>query len=234
MLKLEHVYAAYHASDVLTDVSFEVPKGQIVTLLGSNGAGKSTTLKVISCLMKARQGRVFFAGQEITQMRPEKVVDHGIVHVPEGRRIFPQLSVLENLKIGGYTRKDRSNTEADLQRMYEYFPVLADRKNQVAGTLSGGEQQMLAIARGLMAKPKLLLLDEPSLGLAPLVVQEIFRMITRIRETGTTILLVEQNAFQALSIADYGYILENGHVVLQGPCKDLKENEEVRKSYLGK
>lgn len=234
MLKLEHVYAAYHASDVLTDVSFEVPKGQIVTLLGSNGAGKSTTLKVISCLMKARQGRVFFAGQEITQMRPEKVVGHGIVHVPEGRRIFPQLSVLENLKIGGYTRKDRSNTEADLQRMYEYFPVLADRKNQVAGTLSGGEQQMLAIARGLMAKPKLLLLDEPSLGLAPLVVQEIFRMITRIRETGTTILLVEQNAFQALSIADYGYILENGHVVLQGPCKDLKENEEVRKSYLGK
>lgn len=234
MLKLEQVYAAYHASDVLTNVSFEVPRGQIITLLGSNGAGKSTTLKVISCLMKARTGKVYFDGQDITHMRPEKVVAQGIVHVPEGRRIFPQLSVLENLKIGGYTRKDRSNMDADLQRMYEYFPVLADRKNQTAGTLSGGEQQMLAIARGLMAQPKLLLLDEPSLGLAPLVVQEIFRMVTRIRETGTTILLVEQNAFQALSIADYGYILENGRIALQGSCKDLKENEEVRKSYLGK
>lgn len=234
MLKLENVYAAYHASDVLTDISFEVPKGQIVTLLGSNGAGKSTTLKVISCLMRARQGRIFFDQQEMTHYRPEKVVAQGIVHIPEGRRIFPQLSVLENLKIGGYTRKDRGNMEADLQRMYEYFPVLADRKYQIAGTLSGGEQQMLAIARGLMAQPRLLLLDEPSLGLAPLVVREIFRMITRIRETGTTILLVEQNAYQALSIADYGYILENGQIVLQGPCKDLKENEDVRKSYLGK
>lgn len=234
MLKLETIHAAYHASDVLKSVSFEVPKGQIVTLLGSNGAGKSTTLKVISCLLRPNQGKVLFEGHDLTHFRPEKAVELGVVHVPEGRRIFPQLSVLENLKIGSYTRKDRTGVESDIQRMYEYFPVLADRKAQVAGTLSGGEQQMLAIARGLMAKPKLLLLDEPSLGLAPLIVQEIFRMIKRIREEGTTILLVEQNAFQALSIADYGYILENGRIVLEGPCADLKENEEVKNSYLGK
>lgn len=234
MLKLETIHAAYHASDVLKSVSFEVPQGQIVTLLGSNGAGKSTILKVVSCLLRPNQGKVLFEGQDLTHIRPEKAVELGVVHVPEGRRIFPQLSVLENLKIGSYTRKDRSGVESDIQRMYAYFPVLADRKSQVAGTLSGGEQQMLAIARGLMAKPKLLLLDEPSLGLAPLIVQEIFRMIKRIREEGMTILLVEQNAFQALSIADYGYILENGRIVLEGPCSELRENEEVKSSYLGK
>lgn len=234
MLKLENIHAAYHASDVLDGVSFNVPKGSIVTLLGSNGAGKSTTLKVISCLLRANQGKIIFDGQDTTHMRPEKAVEMGIVHVPEGRRIFPQLTVLENLKIGSYTRKDRTDVEADIQKMYEYFPVLSDRKAQVAGTLSGGEQQMLAIARGLMAKPKLLLLDEPSLGLAPLIVQEIFTMVKKIREEGTTILLVEQNAYQALGIADYGYILENGRIVLEGPCSELKENEEVKKSYLGK
>jgi branched-chain amino acid transport system ATP-binding protein len=234
MLKLENIHAAYHASDVLQGINFEVPQGKIVTLLGSNGAGKSTTLKVISCLLRPNQGSVLFEDQEITHLRPEKAVELGVVHVPEGRRIFPQLSVLENLKIGSYTRKDRFYIDTDIQRMYEYFPVLADRKNQVAGTLSGGEQQMLAIARGLMAQPKLLLLDEPSLGLAPLIVQEIFRMVKLIREEGTTILLVEQNAYQALSIADYGYILENGRIVLEGPCSELRENEEVKNSYLGK
>lgn len=234
MLKLEKIRAAYHASDVLDSIDFNVPEGSIVTLLGSNGAGKSTTLKVISGLLRPRQGKVYFAGEDISTVSPEKIVRLGIVHVPEGRRIFPQLTVSENLKIGSYSRKDSKNVETDLERMYEYFPVLKERRNQVAGTLSGGEQQMLAIARGLMGAPKLLLLDEPSLGLAPLIVQEIFGMIKRIQETGTTILLVEQNAYQALSIADYGYILENGRIALSGPCSELKENEEVRHSYLGK
>lgn len=234
MLKLENIRAAYHASDVLDGVGFEVPQGSIVTLLGSNGAGKSTTLKVISGLLKPRKGRVYLDDEDVTHVSPEKIVRLGIVHVPEGRRIFPQLTVLENLKIGSYPRKDRKGIEADLLRMNEYFPVLKERRNQIAGTLSGGEQQMLAIARGLMAAPKVLLLDEPSLGLAPLIVQEIFTMIKRIREAGTTILLVEQNAYQALSIADYGYILKNGRITLHGPCSELKENEEVKHSYLGK
>ncbi len=233
MLRLENISAAYHASNVLEGISFEVPEGSIVTLLGSNGAGKSTTLKVISGLLRPNQGKVYLNDSEITQRRPEKIVAYGLVHVPEGRRIFPELTVLENLKIGSYTRQDKTTVEKDLDKMYEYFPVLKDRKAQIAGTLSGGEQQMLAIARGLMSNPKVLLLDEPSLGLAPIIVQEIFEMIKLIREEGTTILLVEQNAFQALSIADYGYILENGRIVLQGPCSELKENEEVKRSYLG-
>ena len=233
MLKVENISAAYHASNVLEGISFEVPRGSIVTLLGSNGAGKSSTLKVISGLLEAKTGQITFEGHPITNMAPEKIVEKGIIHVPEGRRIFPQLSVLENLKIGGYSRKDKSNREKDLNKMYSYFPVLEERKNQIAGTLSGGEQQMLAIARGLMADPKLLILDEPSLGLAPLIVKEIFEMITKIRDEGATILLVEQNANQALGIADYGYILENGNITLEGPCSELKTNEEVKKSYLG-
>lgn len=234
MLRLTNICAAYQANDVLNEIKFHIPHGSIVTLLGSNGAGKSTTLKVISGLIRPSQGKIFFQSREITKFHPEKIVKLGIVHVPEGRRIFSQLTVFENLKIGSYCRKDRVNVEGDIQNIYTYFPILEKRKNQIAGTLSGGEQQMLAIARGLMARPKLLLLDEPSLGLAPLIVQEIFRIIRKIREQGTTILLVEQNAFQALKIADYGYILENGKIVLDGQCQELQENEEVKNSYLGK
>ena len=233
MLKVENISAAYHASNVLEGISFEVPRGSIVTLLGSNGAGKSSTLKVISGLLEAKTGQITFEGHPITNMAPEKIVEKGIIHVPEGRRIFPQLSVLENLKIGGYSRKDKSNREKDLNKMYSYFPVLEERKNQIAGTLSGGEQQMLAIARGLMADPKLLILDEPSLGLAPLIVKEIFEMITKIRDEGATILLVEENANQALGIADYDYMLGNGNITVEGSCSEFKTNEEVKKSYLG-
>lgn len=233
MLKLENINAYYGYIHALKDVSIEIPEGKIVTLLGANGAGKTSTLKVISGVLKAKGGSVTFEDEDIGDSPVEEIVSKGIVQSPEGRQIFPELSVYENLLVGSYTRKDRAKVNETLNRVYKYFPILKEREKQHAGTLSGGEQQMLAIGRALMAKPKLLLLDEPSLGLAPLIVKEIFEIIEEINKEGTTILLVEQNAYQALSIADYGYILETGKVVHEGKAKDLRSDDKVKSAYLG-
>lgn len=233
MLKLFNIQSSYGHIKALKGVTIEVKQGNIVTILGANGAGKTTTLKTISGLIKPNVGTIEFMGERIDGRSPEVIVAKGIVQSPEGRQIFPGLSVLENLKIGAYSRKDRNNIPGDLERVYNYFPRLKERQNQTAGTLSGGEQQMLAIARALMAKPKLLLLDEPSLGLAPLVVKEIFEIIKEINKEGVTILLVEQNARQALAIANYAYILQTGLVVLEGKAEELRNNEEVKATYLG-
>lgn len=233
MLKLKNINAFYGYIHALKDLSIEVPKGKIVTLLGSNGAGKTSTLKVISGLLRPKEGDVVFQDNVLNEIPPEKIVSFGIVQSPEGRQIFPELTVFENLKIGTYTRKDKENINDTFEKVYNHFPILKQREKQIAGTLSGGEQQMLAIGRALMAKPKLLLLDEPSLGLAPLIVKEIFEILKEINHEGTTILLVEQNAFQALSIAHYGYILETGKVVHEGKAENLKNDEKVRKAYLG-
>lgn len=233
MLVLEAVNANYGFVKALKGIALEVPQGQIVSLLGANGAGKTSTLKVISGMHRPASGTITFMGQAIIGLDPANIVTRGIIQAPEGRQIFPEFTVLENLKIGAYTRKDRANIKGDLERIYEFFPILKERQIQLAGTLSGGEQQMLAIGRALMAKPKLLLLDEPSLGLAPLIVREIFRIIQAINSEGTTILLVEQNAFQALSISDYAYILETGKIKLQGQAQTLKKDEEIVKAYLG-
>lgn len=233
MLVLEAVNANYGFVKALKGIALEVPQGKIVSLLGANGAGKTSTLKVISGMHRPASGTITFMGQSIIGLDPAKIVTRGIIQAPEGRQIFPEFTVLENLKIGAYSRKDRANIKCDLERIYEFFPILKERQVQLAGTLSGGEQQMLAIGRALMAKPNLLLLDEPSLGLAPLIVREIFRIIQAINSEGTTILLVEQNAFQALSISDYGYILETGKIKLQGQAQTLKKDEEIVKAYLG-
>lgn len=233
MLKLFNIQSSYGHIKALKGVTIEVKQGNIVTILGANGAGKTTTLKTISGLIKPNVGTIEFMGERIDGRSPEVIVAKGIVQSPEGRQIFPGLSVIENLKIGAYSRKDRNNIPGDLERVYNYFPRLKERQNQTAGTLSGGEQQMLAIARALMAKPKLLLLDEPSLGLAPLVVKEIFEIIKEINKEGVTILLVEQNARQALAIANYAYILQTGLVVLEGKAEELRNNEEVKATYLG-
>lgn len=224
---------------VLKGMSMEIPKGKIVALLGSNGAGKTTTLKAISGLLKSENGEVTdgdiqFDGKKISGLDPEEIVKHGIFQVMEGRRVFEHLTVEENLIAGAHTRKDRSNIKSDIEMVYSYFPKLKMLKSSVAGYLSGGEQQMLAIGRALMAKPKLILLDEPSLGLAPLLVKEIFSIIKRISvEEGVTILVVEQNANIALSIADLGYIMENGRIVFEGTVEQLKSNQDVREFYLG-
>jgi len=232
LLKLTAINAFYGYIQALKNISIEIPAGKIITLLGSNGAGKTSTLKVISGLLKPREGTVEFAGQNLLNLSAEQIVALGVVQSPEGRQIFPELSVNENLLVGAYTRKDKEVPQT-LEKVYNYFPKLAERRKQIAGTLSGGEQQMLAIGRALMAKPKLLLLDEPSLGLAPMLVKDIFKIIKDINREGTTILLVEQNAFQALSIADYAYVLETGRVVLSGTAQELKNDENVRKAYLG-
>ena len=233
MLKIEGANAYYGYIHALKDVTLEIPQGKIVTLLGANGAGKTSTLKAISGLIALKEGSIKFEGKDLSKLSVEKIVAEGIVQSPEGRQIFPDLTVEENLKIGTYTRKDKKNIPQSFERVYEYFPILKARKNQIAGTLSGGEQQMLAIGRALMAKPKLLLLDEPSLGLAPLIVKDIFQIIKQINEEGTTILLVEQNAVQALGIAHYGYILETGKVVHQGKAVDLRNDAKVKEAYLG-
>ncbi|WP_353892741.1 ABC transporter ATP-binding protein [Proteinivorax hydrogeniformans] len=233
MLKLEGVQAYYGYIHALKDVSLEVPEGKIVTLLGANGAGKTTTLKTISGLMKPQKGSITLDGKSIVGLPPEKIVAKGIVQSPEGRQIFPDLTVEENLRIGAYTRKDKKNIPKTFEEVYEYFPILKERKNQDGGTLSGGEQQMLAIGRALMAKPKILLLDEPSLGLAPLIVENIFNIIKQINQEGTTILLVEQNAMKALAVADYGYILETGKVVQHDHASKLINDDSVKKAYLG-
>ena len=233
MLKVSGIRASYGPVLALQDVSLEVPEGSIVTILGSNGAGKTSTLRVISGLLRASAGTVEFMGRRIDRRSPDAIVSMGISHVPEGRELFTELTVQENLMLGAYTRRD-GTVKRDLERMLEYFPILAERRRQFAGSLSGGEQQQLAIARGLMSRPRLLLMDEPSLGLAPLVVQEIFRIIATInREERVTILLVEQDAELALSLAKYGYVLETGRVVIADESAKLRADESVRRSYLG-
>jgi branched-chain amino acid transport system ATP-binding protein len=233
MLKAENLEVYYGNIHALHEVSFEVKEGEIVTLIGANGAGKTSVLHAVSGLIPIRSGSVSFLGQDLTLLAPDKIVQLGLGQVPEGRRIFANLTVKENLEMGAFTRKDPKGIKADYQQVFTRFPRLKERLNQVAGTLSGGEQQMLAIARSLMSRPKLLLMDEPSMGLAPLLVQEIFGIIKEINATGTTILLVEQNAQLALSIADRAYVLETGRVVLQGDAQELANSEEVRKAYLG-
>lgn len=233
MLKVQNANAYYGYIHALKDISLEIPEGKIIALLGANGAGKTSTLKAISGLLPLKSGSIEFTGKDLTKLSVEKIVSEGIVQSPEGRQIFADLTVEENLKIGAYTRKDKKNIGETFERVFNYFPILKQRKEQIAGTLSGGEQQMLAIGRALMAKPKLLLLDEPSLGLAPLIVKNIFEIIKQINQEGTTILLVEQNAVQSLSIAHYGYILETGKIVHQGEASKLKNDEKVKQAYLG-
>jgi len=233
LLRLERVSAAYGRIQALRDVSLEVPAGSVVALLGANGAGKTTTLRVISGLLRPTAGAVYFDGRRIDRLPPEAIVRLGVAHVPEGRQVFADLTVGENLILGAYARRDRRNISADLERVFNLFPVLRERRKQLAGTLSGGEQQMLAIGRALMARPRLLLLDEPSLGLAPMVVREIFRTIRRINADGTTVLLVEQDANRALQVAHTAYVLRTGQVVLAGPAAELRRNEALRRSYLG-
>ncbi len=233
MLKLHDISAFYGNINALSKINLKVKKGEIVSLLGANGAGKSSTLKVISGLLEPREGDVFFRDNKITGMEPEIIVDHGIIHIPEGRQIFPALTVEENLKIGAYRIRKSTDWRDKLDNIFEYFPALSDRRQQKGGTLSGGEQQMLAIARGLMAEPELLMLDEPSLGLAPLIVKDIFKIIKKINSEGVTILLVEQNANMALKVANRAYILETGEIVHSGNAKDLASDEKVKEAYLG-
>ena len=232
LLDLQDVHTYYGHIHALQGISLNVRRGEIVTLIGANGAGKTTTLKTISGLLHARQGHVLFDGQDITKTAAHHLVRAGIGQAPEGRRIFPRLTVLENLQMGAFTRKG-PEIKTDVERVFELFPRLQERTTQLGGTLSGGEQQMLAIGRALMSRPRVLLLDEPSLGLSPLLVQQIFAIIKEINDQGTTVLLVEQNALQALTVAHRGYVLQTGHVVLTGPADDLIRNEMVRKAYLG-
>jgi branched-chain amino acid transport system ATP-binding protein len=234
VLQIKDIQASYGPILALRNVSLEVPEHGIITILGANGAGKSTTLRAISGLVRISGGSIEFEGHRIDRLAPERIVEMGIVQVPEGRQLFTDLSVIENLRLGAYTRRDGDGVRRDMQRVFEYFPVLAERQKQSAGTLSGGEQQMLAIGRALMAKPRLLLLDEPSLGLAPIVTREIFDIVTTLNaDEGLTILLVEQNARLALGIAQYGYVLETGTVVLHNASESLRQDEDVRRSYLG-
>lgn len=233
MLKIENVDLNYGVIRALKGISLEVNKGEIVTLIGANGAGKSSTLKAISRLEKIAGGSITFAGKEISKMNAQDIVHIGISHVPEGRRIFAGMSVLENLELGAYLRKDKENIKVDLDNVYARFPVLKERSKQNAATLSGGEQQMLAMGRALMSRPKILLLDEPSMGLAPLLVKEIFSIVKDIQKQGTTVLLVEQNARMALSIADRAYVMETGKIVLSGTGKELMNSKEIQKAYLG-
>ena len=233
MLSVEKIVSAYGNILALKGISLSVEEGKIVTLIGANGAGKTTLLKSISGLVKPVEGSIRFEGRDIAKMEPHEIVKRGISMVPEGRRVFPRMSVLENLEMGAYLVRDKNVFQSGLEEAYRLFPKLKERTRQLAGTLSGGEQQMLAIGRALMSNPKLLLLDEPSMGLAPIIVEEIFGIIQDINKKGTTILLVEQNAHMALSIADTGYVLETGHVVLHDSASALLENDQVKKAYLG-
>ena len=233
MLKIDNIHVYYGAIHALKGVSLEVHKGEIVTLIGANGAGKSTTLRTVSGLLAPKSGGISFLGENIAGMPAHEIVKHGISQVPEGRRIFAEMSVQENLEMGAFTRKDKAGVEKDFEIVYNRFPRLKERRKQQAGTLSGGEQQMLAMGRALMSRPKLLLLDEPSMGLAPLLIKEIFSIIEDINPEGTTVLLVEQNANMALSIAHRAYVMETGRITLQGAAKELAASEDVRKAYLG-
>ena len=234
VLKLLNVESAYGPIKAIRGVSLQVKKGEIATVLGSNGAGKSTILKTISGIIDPRKGSIEFKGQDITAKDPAKIVQWGLSHVPEGREVFPLLSVHDNLVMGAYTRNDRDGVARDMEAVYNYFPILRERTTQDAGLLSGGQQQMLSISRALMANPDLILLDEPSLGLSPKLTKEIFEIVVRInRERGTTILLVEQNANMALNASDYGYVLENGRIVMEDTCDKLREKEDIKEFYLG-
>jgi len=232
MLKIDNLKVNYGGIEAVKGISFEVEEGSIATLIGANGAGKSTTLRAITGLVPVASGKISFMGEDITGKKTNEIVSKGITHVPEGRHVFPDLTVLENLKVGAYLRND--NLDNDIQWVYDLFPRLQERSWQAAGTLSGGEQQMLAVGRALMSRPKLMMMDEPSLGLAPLVVKGIFDIIKEINKQGVTILLIEQNANMALHTADMGYVLETGHITLSGPGKELLTDEAVKKAYLGK
>ncbi len=234
VLDIKNIESFYGPIMAIRGVSLKVEKGQVVTVLGANGAGKSTLLKTISGIMDPEKGQVVFEGREIQGMEPHKVVGQGIVHVPEGREVFPLLTVDENLSLGAYTRSDKAEIEKDRQMVFDYFPILAERRHQEAGTLSGGQQQMLAIGRGLMLRPKIMLLDEPSLGLSPLLVQEIFAILKRLnKDEGVTMMLVEQNAKVALDLADVGYVMEVGRIVMDDTAERLMESEDIKAFYLG-
>lgn len=234
MLKLENVQAGYGNILAIKDVSLEIGKGEIVTLIGANGAGKSTTLMTISGVVRCRSGKIVLNNEEIHGLEPDDIVKRGVCQVPEGRHIFPMLTVRENLDMGAFMRKDKARIKEDIEYVYSLFPILKERRNQDGGTLSGGEQQMLAMSRALMARPEVMLLDEPSMGLAPLIIKQIFQIIKKINsESNTTIFLVEQNANQALQIADRGYVIENGVITISGPANDLLANQDIQKAYLG-
>ena len=233
MLEVRDLQVYYGMIHAIKGISFDVNQGEVIALIGVNGAGKTTTLHTITGLLAPKSGSVLFEGKDITKVPAHKIVSMGMAHVPEGRRVFAELSVYENLKMGAYTRKDKKEIEESLANVYKRFPRLEERKNQMAGTLSGGEQQMLAMGRALMSKPKIILMDEPSMGLSPIFVNEIFDIIRAVSESGTTVLLVEQNAKKALSISDRAYVLETGTITMSGKAKDLLEDEAVKKAYLG-
>ena len=233
MLKIDNLVVAYGGIEALKGISLEVEEGKIITLIGANGAGKSTTLRSIMGLVKPKQGEITYMGKNLLSMKTQEMVRHGITLVPEGRRIFPNLSVLENLRVGAFARNDEKGIKEDIEMVYGLFPILKERSWQTAGTLSGGEQQMLAVGRALMSRPKLMMMDEPSLGLAPLIVKEIFNIIKEVNKQGVTILLIEQNANAALHIADLGYVMETGRIILKGTGTELLNNPDVRKAYLG-
>lgn len=233
MLTVRDLQVNYGYIKAVKGINFQIPEGKIVSILGANGAGKTSTLKALSGIVPISKGSIELEGKRIDGKQAFEIVKEGIIHCPEGRKIFPQFTVEENLKVGSYVLSHNNEVKENFNKVYEYFPRLKERKNQIAGTLSGGEQQMLAIGRGLMASPKLFILDEPSLGLAPIIVKEIFQIIKEINKQGVTVLLVEQNAFQTLKIADYVYVLETGNIVLEGTAEVIKNNESVKKSYLG-
>ena len=233
MLEIRDLEVYYGMIQAIKGISFDVNEGEVIALIGANGAGKTTTLHTVTGLLPAKSGSIVFEGQDITRVPGYKIVSKGMAHVPEGRRVFAQLSVLQNLRMGAYTRKDKNEIEATLQQIYKRFPRLEERQNQMAGTLSGGEQQMLAMGRALMSHPKIILMDEPSMGLSPIFVNEIFDIIKEVSASGTTVLLVEQNAKKALSIADRAYVLETGKIVLEGKANDLLNNDAIKKAYLG-
>lgn len=233
MLEVKNLEVYYGVIQAIKGISFEVGEGEVISLIGANGAGKTTTLHAVTGLIAPRAGQIIFEGKDITKVPGHKLVSMGIAHVPEGRRVFSQLSVYQNLRLGAYTRKDKNEIEESLNKIYERFPRLKERKNQLAGTLSGGEQQMLAMGRALMSKPRIILMDEPSMGLSPIYVNEIFDIIKEVSAAGTTVLLVEQNAKKALSIADRAYVLETGTISLSGKASDLLNDESVKKAYLG-
>jgi len=233
LLKVDNASVYYDKVEAIRDVTIEVPEGQVIALIGANGAGKSTTLRLISGLVRPKTGQVLYEGQPIHAMAPEQITHIGIAHVPEGRRVFPQMSVLENLEMGAYLRRDTTGINRDMEDMFHRFPRLKERRKQAAGTMSGGEQQMLAMARALMSAPRVVLMDEPSLGLSPVMCQEIARVIRDLHKEGRTIVLVEQNARLALALAETGYVLETGKVVLHGPAIDLSKDDAVRRTYLG-
>jgi branched-chain amino acid transport system ATP-binding protein len=233
LLEVEDLRVAYGKIEAVKGISFTVDAGEVVTLIGTNGAGKTTTLRTLSGLLKPLAGKITFNGEVINEMSAHKIVARGLAHSPEGRRIFPRLTITENLQLGAFLRKDASGIQQDIERAYTLFPILGERRSQAAGTLSGGEQQMLAMGRALMSRPKLLMLDEPSMGLSPIMMQKIMETITELKSQGTTILLVEQNAQAALSLADHGHVMEVGSIVLSGTGQDLLHDESVRKAYLG-